>query len=107
MGYLAAFLISVFGGLVSYLTKKIGAKLALAASFMVSYVAILTVLWIALKALILALVLVVNNQWLTMGFWLLWPANAEAVISACLGADLAVFIYRIHVENVKALAYIT
>jgi hypothetical protein len=107
MQFLAAFLISTFGGLVGWLAKRVGARIGLAAAFMISYLAILMALWVFLKATIIGLVLAVNNPWINMGFWLVWPSNAEAVIAACISAELAIFIYRVHRENVRALAYIT
>jgi hypothetical protein len=60
-------------------------------------------LFIGCKALVSNVVMSVPYEPFVMGFWACWPANAETCISACLGADIAVFIYRYKVDLMKVI----
>jgi hypothetical protein len=96
MGRLAAFLSTVLLGFITSLTKRVGINMAVAAVYIGAYVALLTSLYVILKGIILSFSLLLSNEYLVMGFWLLWPGNAEIVISAMLSTDILLFIYRIH-----------
>lgn len=107
MQFLAAFLLAVSGGFISWVAQRFTKRFVAAAAFMTAWLVLLGALWLAMKALIAGLVMTVSNQYLIMGFWAIWPTNAEAVVSACIACDAAIFVYKTHVENLKAIAYST
>lgn len=107
MQYLAAFLVAAFGKLFEFIATHIGKKVAMGGAIIGTSLALLTAFWIALKALVVGLMSQVTNQHVLMGFYALWPSNAELCLSAYWTAQLVAFIYREHRENLRAISYVT
>lgn len=106
MQLLAGFLLTAFGKLFEFFALHIGKKIAMGAAVIATAAALLGVFWLALKALILGLAHQVTNQYLLMGFYMLWPNNAELCISAYWTAQVTAFIYREHRENLRAISWV-
>lgn len=106
MQWLAAFLLSAFGKLFDWFAVYIGKKVAMGAAVLATAAALLGVFYLALKALVLALAYNVTNEYLLMGFYMLWPDNAEVCIGAYWTAQVTAFIYREHRENLKAISWV-
>jgi hypothetical protein len=107
MGNLAKFLVGAFGGIVAFFAQYVTKKTALGLT-MISVIAGLTLtLYTGLSLMVASLAVQIVNPYILMGMSVLWPPNAEACISAMFATDLAVWLYRTHVGNIKAMAYIT
>lgn len=107
MQFLAAVLIAFFGKLFEAFANLIGKKVALGGAIITTSLLLLTAFWVALKALVAGLMHQVTNQYVLMGFYALWPSNAELCLSAYWTAQLVAFIYREHRENLRAISYVT
>lgn len=103
MTYLAQFLISVFSGLFTWLAQYFTKKTALAVTLAATGLAMTGAFYLAIKLLVSGVVSTVSNQWLLMGFWALWPPNADVCIAACLSADVAAFVYRYKMKMVEMI----
>lgn len=101
MNLMAAFFSGALADLVGFFVKYLGKKVAIGAAFVTAFLALTGAFFLALKAIITGFVFVADNRWLTIGFYLCWPANAEAVIAACFSADIAAFLYRVHVDFLR------
>lgn len=104
MPALAAFLSSVFGSLFSLFSAWLSAKAAMAAAIVAVSLAATAALFLVVKGLIIGLVGSVPYEPFVMGFYAVWPSNAETCIAACFGADIAIFLYRYKMGLVQALA---
>jgi hypothetical protein len=99
-GWLSTIFTSIFSIFAAWLTARTAAIAAVVAVSLSLTVA----LFLAIKLLVVGLMVAVTYEPLVMGFWAVWPSNAEACIAACFGADVAVFLYRYKVSLVEALA---
>jgi hypothetical protein len=106
MQYLASFLVVVFGKIFDFFATYITKKIALLGAVVTTSVALMTAFWVALKALIFGLMHQVTNQTILMGFYAIWPSNAELCISTYWTAQLVAYIYREHRENLRAFLYV-
>lgn len=104
MGTLAAWLSGLVSAAFGYLSAQIGAKAALYLAVAAVSLTITGALYATIQALVVGLMSTVSNEAFRMAFYSLWPSNAATCISACLGADVAVFIYRYKVGIVEAMA---
>lgn len=104
MSLFAQFLASVFGGLFSFFAQYFTKKVAVLTTVMATMTAITAAFYLAIKALIQGLMVPINNEWLLMGFYAFWPNNAELCLSACFAAEIAAFIYRMHMDTVRTVA---
>ena len=104
MPLLGALLSGFFTGLISWLTTWIGKKAALAVAVTAVFVALLVGLWAAITAIVAGLVVVTPQggiwEYFWMGFFLIMPDNWIPVMSACLSADVAVFLYRFNMARI-------
>jgi hypothetical protein len=103
MSRIALFLYAFFAGLLDWLIKRVSVNTATALAYIALSLTLLVSLYNVLKGFITGLVLFVDNPFLIMGFWLIWPDNAELCFSLVITADLMVFIYRVHREKLVAL----
>jgi hypothetical protein len=103
MSKLALFLYTFFAGVLDWLVRRVSINTAIVLTYIAVSLSLLVSLYVAFKGFILGLVLVVDNPFLIMGFWLLWPDNAEFCFSLVITADLMVFIYRVHRDKLTAL----
>jgi hypothetical protein len=92
---LAVLIAELFGTAFSWLAGYIGVKVAVSAALTVTALALVTVLFFSLKALTVGVVSLVPYESFQMAFWSCWPSNAEACLTACWGADIAVFTYNL------------
>ena len=104
---MGAFFSTAFGGLVAFFGQWLTKKTALGLTMITTITALTLALYIALKLLVASLLAVIVNKWVLIGMSVIWPPNADACIAAMFACDIAVFLYRTHVENIKAIAYIT
>lgn len=94
MTYLAQFLGAVFGGLFSWLAQYFSRKLAMGVTVIATSTAMMLAFYAAIQLLVGGVTATVTNVYFLVGFWAVWPDNAELCIAACLGADVAAFVYR-------------
>ncbi|BBO20874.1 MAG: hypothetical protein HKUEN07_03760 [Rhodocyclaceae bacterium] len=104
MATLAAWLASLVSAAFGFLSAQIGAKAALYVAVAAVSLTITAALYATIQGLVAGLVSTVTNEAFRMAFYSIWPSNATTCISACLGADVAVFIYRYKVGIVEAMA---
>lgn len=104
---MGAFLASAFGGLVSFFAQWVTKKTALGVTMITTIAALTLALYLTLKLLVASLLAVIVNKWVLIGMAVVWPPNADACVAAMFACDIAVFLYRTHIENIKAIAYIT
>lgn len=104
MGALAAWLVSIVSSAFGFLSAAVGAKAALYVAVAAVSLTITMALYATIQGLVAGLIMTVGNEAFRMAFYALWPDNAATCISACLGADVAVFIYRYKVGIVESMA---
>ncbi|WP_068636746.1 DUF5455 family protein [Thauera butanivorans] len=103
MTYLAQFLISIFGGLFTWLAQYFTRKTAMALTLVATGLAMTTTFYLSIKLLVTGVVGAISNQYLLMGFWALWPDNADVCIAACLSADVGAFVYRYKMKMMQMI----
>lgn len=96
-----------FSKLFDFLAGYVGKKIAAGGAMLATSLALLTALYLVIRGLIVGLVSQVSNPLMLQAFYLVWPSNAELCISAYWSAQVAVYVYREHRENLRSLAYIT
>lgn len=104
MPAIGAWLVSVFGGLFAWLSTWLGAKAALSLAIVAVSLSITGAFFIAIKALVVGVMSYITYEPFLMVFYALWPANAETCIAACLGADVAAFLYRYKLGLIQAIS---
>lgn len=104
MGAMAVWLASSVSAAFSFLSAQLGAKAALYIAVGTVSLAITAALYATIQGLVVGLTSTVSNEAFRMAFYSIWPSNAATCISACLGADVAVFIYRYKVGLVESIA---
>lgn len=104
MNIIAGFLVTVFGALfqfvATYFTRKVATGVAVTAAML----AVTTAFYLAMKGLVSFTVAQITNEWLLVGFFAIWPSNAETCISICLGAEVVAFLYRYQMQLVRAVS---
>lgn len=103
MSYLATFLVSVFSGFFTWLAQYFSKKTAFAVTLGATGLSMTIAFYVAIKLLVSGLVYTISNQYLLMGFWALWPDNADICIAACLSADVAAFVYRYKMKMIEMI----
>lgn len=104
MSAMAAFFASIFSGLFTFFATYFGKKVAMGAAIISVCLAITTAFFIAIKALVAGILYQVTNEWVLMAFYMVWPSNAEVCISACISAEVAAFLYRMHMDTVRTVS---
>ncbi len=108
MPLLGGLFVGLFSGLVDFFVKYVTKKTAFAAAAVATF-AVLTVAFYA--AISLALVGIAysfpGGGAVAIGVWLVVPDNAPACLSAIVGVDTAVGLYRWNLENMRLAAYVT
>ena len=107
MVYLAQFLVSAFGSLIAFFAQWVTKKTALGLAVVAIFTTLTAALFLAIKGLVLGLAATITHKWILIGMSALWPPNAEACIAAIIAGEAAIFLYRTHIENIKAISYIT
>ncbi len=97
-------IITAIGSFFAFIVSVVGAKTAFIVAIGAVSLSITAALFLAIKALIAGLMVTVGYQPFVMAFWALWPSNAETCIAACLGADVAVFLYRYKLHLIQAIS---
>lgn len=103
MGVLASFLSSVFATVFSVFSAGAARKVALAAVYSTTVLALTAGLYSAVQLLVTGLVPVIANADLVMVLWSIWPDNAGTCIAAIGGVRAASFLYRIQ-RDIAAVA---
>lgn len=98
MPFFAAFLKAAFVAVFAIFTKYLGYQLAKVAILISVFLAMVVALLGAFKLLVAGVASQITNEYLLMVFWVIWPDNADLCISACLGADVAVWVYRVKLQ---------
>ena len=104
MPFLAAFLASVFGSIFTVLVKHFTHRVAMALTITAAVLAVTLAFYVSIKLLVSGVTRLIDNHYLLMAFWALWPDNADLCISACFGADVAAFIYRYKLKVVSMIS---
>jgi len=104
MNAIAQFLLTVFGGLFAWIAKKWGAGLALKLTAATALLAATVALFSAVQAVVQISIAQIDNEYLLMGFYALWPANASTCIAFCIGVDLAAFIFSYKAELIRMVS---
>lgn len=107
MKYLAGFLGPVFASLLGFFAQWVTKKTALGLAVITVIATLTLTLYTVLKVLVASLAAHIINKWVLMGMSVLWPSNADACIAAMFACDAAIYLYRNHIENIKAMSYIT
>lgn len=107
MGLLAQWLMTAFASLLGFFAQWVTKKTALGLTMITVIAGLTSALYLLLKGLVAGLAATIVNKWVLIGMSIIWPSNAEACISAMFACDVAVWLYREHVANIKAMAYIT
>lgn len=104
MSAMAAFFASVFSGIFTFFATYFGKKVALGAALITVSLAITTAFYIGIKALVAGILYQVTNEWVLMAFYMVWPSNAEVCIAAVISAEVAGFLYRMHMDTVRTVS---
>jgi len=107
MGKFSAWLGTAFGSLIGFFAQWVTKKTALGLAVITMIAGLTLTLYLTLKVMVASLAVYIVNKWILMGMSVIWPSNAEACIAAMLSCDVAIYLYRNHVENIKAMSYIT
>lgn len=95
MPFLASFLVSIFGSLLSYLTSRFAKSIAITIATVAIITGLASGLYYLLRSLTSGIAASVTNEWVLIGMGIVWPHNAEACVAAIAAAELAVYIYRL------------
>jgi len=93
MQYIAAFILSLFGGLASWLMQFIAKRAAVTLSLAATVVAMTLALFLMYKGIMATLVYVIPNELIRMVFTEIWPDNADLCIGSIIASEVAAFIY--------------
>lgn len=104
MPFLAGFLVSAFVELLKFFSTRFAAKTALGLAYVASLGTITLALYVTIKGLILALTGSITNEWLLIGFYAVWPANAELCISSLITANFAAYMFRHYSTALRLVA---
>ena len=95
MPLLGGLLSGLFVGLAEFFAKWLTRKVAATVAGIAVMVSLTGAAYVAMGALVLGLAYVLPaNAGVSLGIWLFIPDNGPACIAACLGADVAMAIYR-------------
>ena len=107
MHYLAAFLLNVFGSLLTVFTTTIGKKVAFGLAA-ISFLAALFVSFLAAIKLSLSVIQYsFGDYWLIWAVFTLWPPHLDTCISVIISARITKWAYVETKENLKVALYIT
>lgn len=106
MTFLAQFLVSVFGGVFSFFVSWLGKKVAFGAAVTAVVLAVTAVFYAAVRALVVGVVMTIDDTYFRMGFYMFWPTNAEVCLAAIFGSELAGYIYRWKLQLFRLLAMV-
>lgn len=101
---MAAFFASVFSSLFAFLASYISKKVALGAAVVATLLTTTTAFYVVMKALVAGVAYSISNQYLLMGFYAVWPSNAETCLAAIFAAEIAAFLYRHQLLTIKAVS---
>ncbi|MBY0345742.1 MAG: minor coat protein [Neisseriaceae bacterium] len=104
MPLLASFLITAFIEVLKFLSTRFAAKTALTLSYVASLGTITLTLYVTIKGLIIALTGYITNEWILIGFYVVWPSNAELCISSLITANFAAFMFRHYSTTLRLVA---
>lgn len=104
MKYLATFLLTVFSSVFGFAVKYFSRKVAIVATVTVAMLSLTTAFYLTLRGLVTVAVAQITNEALLMGFFAIWPPNAELCITICLAADVAAFMYRYQVDLLRMVS---
>jgi hypothetical protein len=106
MPLLGGLLITLFGGIASFLVQFIAKKAALAIAAVATFGLLTAGLIAGLQLLVAGLITAFpesNPVFLSM-LWVAIPDNAAACVSVCIATDTACALYRWNAANVKLAA---
>lgn len=109
MPMLAGLMLGLFTGLADFFTKYLSKKLAFGAAAVSTFALLTTGLYTALSLSFQTLLNAfppADSITLTL-VWMAVPDITPVAISACIGADTAIALYRWNCENLKLVNYIT
>ncbi|MEC5386733.1 DUF5455 family protein [Uliginosibacterium sp. H3] len=99
-----SWLAQFFTAALAWLAGYFGKRAALAIAVVAVFVSMLVALWALIHGLVTGLVYVTPKGGVFDGFWmgffLVMPSNWQVCASACLSADVAVFLYRFNVTRI-------
>jgi hypothetical protein len=104
MGRLATFLAGFFGTIFTWFSGFVTSKVITSSIVIAVAAGIVMTAYTSLTALIQGIVSLVEDETFRMIFWACWPANAEACLAACWGADIALFLWRFRTKLLALLA---
>lgn len=94
MRFLSQFFVEFFASIVGFFVKRFSAKVALATGYAATLLTMTLTFYGIIRGLILALSSSITNEWLLMGFYAIWPGNAELCISTIITASFAGYMFR-------------
>lgn len=106
----ASWLGGIFAGVFSWVSVYLGARAALAVAIAAAFLATTGVAFVAVQGFISGIVSASYaltgpaGEWFVIGFYSMWPSNGATVIAACLGTDVAVFLWRYKLQLINAVS---
>jgi len=103
MPFLAAFFFNAFSALFGFLATYLTKRLALGAAAVAMVLAVTVAFYATIRSLVQGVMGLVTNEYLLMGIYACIPSNFETCLTAILLADIAAFLYRYQLANIRML----
>lgn len=108
MPLLGGMFMGLFAGLMQFFVKYVTKKTALIAAAIATFAVLTLGFWSAVTVAIAGIAWTFpSGGGVAIGVWLMVPDNAPVCLSACLGVDTAVGLYRWNIENLRLASYVT
>lgn len=108
MPVLAGLLVNLFGGLIGWLGRWFGKRVAIGGAAVLTFSGLTVSLYVGVGLLLKSIVWIVPSEsWILMGMWVALPDHTQALISVAIAGDTAIALYRWNRENLRLMAYIT
>jgi len=106
MPLLGSLVVTLFGGIASFLVRFLAVKAAAVAAAVATFGALTVALYAAASGAATAIAVAFPPVMLT-GVWLFVPDNAVACMAACIACDTAVALYRWNTGTLKLAASVS
>lgn len=107
MPILGSLLVSLFGGLATFLAQWMAKKAAFAVAAIATFGALTIALYGGLAALIAGLLVAFPGGIPGTFLWLAVPDSAPVAVASCIAADTAIALYTWNSENLRLASYVT
>lgn len=104
MQLLAAFLVPFFTAIATFLAQYFTRKAAVSVAMVAAVAAVTAGFYAGVQALLQGIAAGINDPDIVMIWWSVWPTNGATCISACVGADVAGFLWRYQKKMIETIA---